>query len=281
MTLLLAAGASRPAPASPEPREVAPSLAPEELRETARAELGRAIGALSPTEQRRLVGTYVAFDDDASDPLALAACDDDGDHVVVLSVAMLRLTADLARAAAQDEREGTRRVEEHASLLARAHVPGRRLLPLAPGAYVGAGAAAVETIAATRRAEMLAFVIGHEVARLRAADVTCPSATATREVGDDTWTREERRRALAAAEQIYAAGARQVPRDEEATRRVLATGRDVTGAVALLRFAEQLERERLLVASLFVPTWITLHPSAATRAATVRAVATEPRRERL
>lgn len=280
LALALALASPSPRTARAEGREVAPGLAAEELREGARHELRRAIGALAPEEQRRLAGTYVAFDEDGSDPLALAACDDDGDHVVVLSEAMLRLVSDVARASAADERDGARRVEEYASFLARSQVSGRRLLPPPPGTFTTARTTDLDALAAARRVEALAFVVGHEVARLRAGDVTCPNPTVTREEGDEVWTREERRRALEVAGRVYGAGARQVPRDEETARRLLAIGRDVTGALALLRFTEQLERERLLVASPFAPTWVTLHPSAATRAAAIRAVAAEPRRDR-
>lgn len=253
----------------------------ESLRAVARTELDRALGALEPDERRRLAGTYIALDDDAADPLAIAACDDDGDHVVVLSEATLRLAHDVARAQAADEVEGTRRVEEHASFLARAQLPGRKLLPLQPGAYPSDPNGRIDTIARRRLESALAFVVGHEVARLRAGDVTCPRPTATREAGDATWTRDERRRALESAERVYRTGAAQVTRDDETARRVVTTGRDLTGALGFLRFVEQLERERARVLGRFSPSYLAHHPSAATRTATLRGAEADAKRRDL
>ncbi len=250
--------------------DLTPELASEELREATRTELRRQLAVLEPADQKKLVGTYVAFEPDAADPLAFAACDDDGDHVVVLSDAMLRLLAEIARAQAADESNGSRKIEDYAAFVARSQVQGRKLLPPPAGFYAGekSGVTADE-----RLREALAFVVGHELARLRAGDLQCPRPTATRESGDDVWTRDEERRALEAAERAYARGATQSSRDDEAITRVVDTGRGSAGALAVLRFFEQLERERLVSVGRFTPTYLTLHPSSATRAGTVRAAA--------
>lgn len=248
--------------------DLAPLLAQEELREVARDELRRQLVQLAPADQAKLAGTYVAIANDASDPLSLAACDDDGDHVVVVSDAMLRLVAAVARGQADDEANGTRKVEDYASYLGRAQVPGQKLLPPPPGFYATSGPAEGE-----RLHEAMAFVVGHELARLRAGDVTCPRPTATKEAGDDEWTRAEQRRAMERAERVYSGGASQTARDDEAVTRADASGRGSAGVLGLLRFFEQLERERLVTISRFTPTYLTLHPSSVTRAATVRAAA--------
>jgi ABC-type amino acid transport substrate-binding protein len=262
--------------------DIAPALEAEELHDVARAALEDALEALEVDDRRRLVGTYVAFDPDVADAFALAACDDDGDHVVVLSEALLRLAADVARLEAADDALGTRKVEEYAGFLARAQLPDRKLLPPPPGSYAVDAGGRIDPAARRHLAGAVAFVVGHEIARLRAGDVRCPRPTATRESGDTTWTREERRRALEGAERVYRAGASQVARDEEAATRVAQSGRDLAGALGLLRFFEQLERERLTALGRFAPTYLAHHPSSPRRAATVRAAeaAVAARRER-
>jgi hypothetical protein len=251
--------------------DIAPALDAEELHEVARAALEDALVTLEMGDRRRLVGTYVAFDPDVTDTIALAACDDDGDHVVVLSEALLRLAADVARLEAADDVLGTRKVEEYTGFLARAQLPDRKLLPPPPGSYAVDASGRIDPAARRHLAGAVAFLVGHEVARLRAGDVRCPHPTATHESGDATWTREERRRALEGAERVYRAGASQVARDDEAATRAAQAGRDLAGALGMLRFFEQLERERLTALGRFAPTYLTHHPSSPTRAATVRA----------
>ena len=115
--------------------EVAPELEPSDLREIARTELKRIVATLPANDQKRLVGVYAAFHSDASDPFALAACDDDGDYVVVISDAMLRLGANVARAQSYDDANTSRKIEDYAAYVARTQIPGRRLVPPPPGFY--------------------------------------------------------------------------------------------------------------------------------------------------
>jgi hypothetical protein len=156
--------------------ELAPELLTEELHEKARRELRVLEATLDEADRRKLVGTYVAFDPSASDPLAMAACDDDGDSVVVVSEAMLRLVDDVAHAESDDEATGTHRLEEHAAFLAASQLPGRRLLPPPPGFYAPLRGTSCEE----RLREALAFVLAPELERLRAGDLVCPHPTAPR-----------------------------------------------------------------------------------------------------
>jgi hypothetical protein len=120
--------------------EIAPELETFELRQKAQTEAKRLVDDLAANDRRRLTGVYVAFDGNASDPSAMAACDDDGDYVVVITDAMLRLLSLVARAQSDDESNGTHGVEGYASFLATSQMPGRRVLPPPPGFYASASA---------------------------------------------------------------------------------------------------------------------------------------------
>ena len=162
--------------------EVAPELEGADLRQVAGAELRRLARSMSASEQKRLVGIYAAFDDDASDPIAQVACDDDGDYVIVLSEAMLRLASYLAHGASDDDSAA------YARFVAHSQVPGRRLLPPPAGFF---GTRLPGTTFESRLREALSFVIARELAHLRAGDLTCDHPTATHEHGDDAWTAPE------------------------------------------------------------------------------------------
>lgn len=257
--------------------EVAPELEALELRQRAQAEASRLLAGLSEADQRRLRGAYVAFDANPNDPSAMAACDDDGDYVIVVTDAMLRLASIVARAQSADEVDGSRSVEDYAAFVGRAQVPGRRLLPPPPGFYAAPSGGATHTAPETRLRESLAFVIARELTLLRSGDLVCPHPTATHEEGDDRWTPSEQRRALEAAASLYPG--RAPARDEEATWRVLEIGRNERGALGLLRFFAHLELERPLGAGRFVPTYLVLHPGAITRVAAIEAAAAAHRSE--
>lgn len=244
--------------------EIAPELEVQELRQTAVNEGKRLFEGLDAASKRRLVGLYVAFEDNAADPGAMASCDDDGDYVIVLSDAMLRLAANVARAATQDEESGSRTVEDYASFVARSQVRGRRLLPPPAGFFT---AAASGDARETRLREALSFVLARELAHLRAGDLVCARPTATHEHGDDVWTAAEQRWATVAASTLYPG--RAAERDAEATSRVVAAGRSEAGALALLRFFVRLDSDRAALPARFVPSYAAQHPGAASRVATV------------
>jgi hypothetical protein len=220
---------------------------------------------MSPIDQRRLVGAYVAFEPSVSDPIAMTACDDDGDYVVVVSDAMLRLVACVARAATYDDANSNHKVEEYGSFLAVSQVPGRRLLPPPPGFY---GPEKAANTYEDRLTEALAFVVARELAHLRAGDLVCPKPTATRESGDDQWTASEERKALETAKMIYPG--RSSERDTEAMMRVLEVGHTERGALSLLRFFTQFEAERRFADARFAPTYGLHHPVSASRLAVVK-----------
>jgi hypothetical protein len=262
--------------------EIAPELETFELRQKAQTEAKRLVDDLAATDRRRLTGVYVAFDGNATDPSAMAACDDDGDYVVVITDAMLRLVSLVARAQSDDESHGTHGVEGYASFLATSQVPGRRVLPPPPGFYASASASQSQSLDAggaqeVRLREALSFVIARELTHFRAGDLVCAHPTATHENGDDVWTANEQRHALETARSLYPG--RATPRDEEATTRVLEAGHTEQGALGLLRFFAKLEAEGSTRALRFVPTYLVQHPGSSARAASVKTAATNQRGE--
>lgn len=252
--------------------EIAPELEALELRQKALAETKTLVSGLAANDRRRLIGIYLAFDANASDPSAMVACDDDGDYVIVVTDALLRLVSLVARAQSYDEANGSRAIADYAAFVARSQIPGRRLLPPPPGFFT---AQIDGTTRETRLREALSFVLARELAHLRAGDLVCAHPTATHEHGDDEWTATEQRRALETAATVYPG--RPVERDTEATVRVLDSGRSEDGALGLLRFFAQLEVERAAHTSQFAATYGVQHPSAATRMAVVKTAAKEHR----
>lgn len=252
--------------------EVAPGLEPSDLRELAKNELKKLVGRLPAADQRRLVGVYAAFHPDASDPFALAACDDDGDYVIVVSDAMLRLVANVARAQSYDDANTSRKIEDYAAYVARTQIPGRRLVPPPPGFYTAELAAKTYD---DRLRESLAFVVARELTHLRTAQLTCPKPTATKEAGDDEWTNAEHRKALENGGALYPGRGAD---DGEAIVRVLDAGRSERGALGLLRFFDQYEAEQRVFVPRFAPTYRTYYPSSAMRASAIK-VAADSHRE--
>ncbi|HSO35790.1 MAG TPA: hypothetical protein VLT33_24845 [Labilithrix sp.] len=259
-----------PAPARAD--EIAPELETAELRAKAETEAKRLVANLAASDRRRLVGVYVAFDANASDPSAMVACDDDGDYVIVVTDAMLRLASLVARAQSYDEANGSHAIEDYAEFVARSQIPGRRLVPPPSGFFT---APIAESTHESRLREALAFVMARELAHLRAGDLVCGRPTATHEHGDDVWTAAEQQRALETAARIYRGPA--ATRDAEATTRILEMGRNEEGALGLLRFFAQLEIERATHGARFSPTYLVQHPNAAARSATVKAAAKDHR----
>ncbi len=252
------------APRAARADEVAPELEGADLRLMAQHELKKLVAQLPANDQKRLTGIYVAFDPSPSDPIAQVACDDDGDYVVLLSDAMLRLVAHVARAESYDEANSSRKVEDYAAFLVRTQVPGRRLLPPPPGFYTAAKPAGSYD---ERLSDALSFVVARELTHFRAGDHVCPRPTPTKESGDDTWTTAEQRKANEIAQSVYPG---RHERDGEATVRVLDAGRTERGALALLRFFTQFEAERVVAVGRFSPTYLAQHPGAVLRAATVK-----------
>ncbi len=155
---------------------------------------------------QKLTGVYVAFDPDPRAPLAIAACDDDGDFVVVLSDAMLTLVDAVARAKATDDALGSSKLDAYARLLAKAQRPGERLLTPPAGFYDAAQSTPeISRAQAKQFRAITTYLVATEIAHMTAGDLVCASPTATHERGDDEWTTKERDAALAATRDVHEA----------------------------------------------------------------------------
>jgi hypothetical protein len=147
----------------------------------------------------RVVGLYLASDDRALDPYTAAACDDDGDPVVVVSDAMLTLVDDATEAMANDALPGTQAgagTSAYAAFLAVHQRPRARLLPPPPGAFVAEGPERDRAREQGLFTNVVRWLLAREFAHHALGHLCCPAPTATRERGDDVWTNEERVHAI-------------------------------------------------------------------------------------
>jgi hypothetical protein len=284
--------------------EAAPFVTVSLLRYAASAELERMLGRLPTDVRRALIGAYVAFDDSPTDPSSMSGCDDDGDYVVVVSDALLRLAGFVAEAEATDEAYGTHEVDDYATFLAEAEGAKVRPVPPPPGFFEpsrarlapnadrgrrgerserwpGDGAEGLRLgLRALRFREIVAAIVAHELVHFVQGDLACPNPTATHERGDDQWTREEREQALDVASRVYTPE-RVRAADAAATMLLLDEGLTETGSLAWLRTMERLERQARatgLSRQLPVPaasTYLLLHTEEAVRVEVVRAAAAE------
>lgn len=231
--------------------EVAPALEGADLRVRASLLLRELMNA---KPEPKLRGIYAAFDPSVSDPIAMAACDDDGDYVIVMSDAMLRLAGFIARLATEDDANHGHKLDDYADHLAKNQTPGKRLLPPAAGAYT-AGAGDDDRWAAIMR-----FLYARELAHLRAGELVCPNPTVTKERGDDDWTPAEAAAARTSASALYPG--KQAERDANAIDE-LGTN---DGALALLQFFASFEA----AGPRSLPSYLPLHPRSAARLLAIR-----------
>lgn len=186
--------------ASAQNKSIAPSLAPQALHQRTDDLLQALMRELPAATQAALVGTYVAFDPDLSQPYAMIACDDDGDHVVVVTDAMIEFAQRIAEAKSADEHTGSKKLEAYAATLAAQTVRGVRLLPPPPGFYSGAHDP-------DREGELfddaMRGVLAHELARLARRHLVCGHPTVAKESADEIWTPAERAFAWSLAPRLY------------------------------------------------------------------------------
>jgi hypothetical protein len=188
----------------PAPAPAAPGLALQAARATASDALKSVVQKLPAAAREKLPGVYVAFAPDPKAALALAACDDDGDYVVVLSDAMLALVDAVARAKATDDALSTTKLEAYARLLAKAQQPGERLLTPPAGFYDAAQSTPELARAQVKQFRaIVTYLVATEVAHMTAGDLVCGRPTATHERGDDEWTAQEQEAALAVSREVH------------------------------------------------------------------------------
>jgi len=263
------------------------------LHAQASDELRRLLAKLPKAQTARLSGIYLAFDAHTAEPTAMAACDDDGDYVVVMSDLLLGMIDYVAKAKASDEVFATRKLDEYAAWLSRPESKGGRLVT-PPADSIDppqAQSPAKADLERARLREALSGVIAHELMHLVFGDITCPSPTVAHERGDDEWTREEREHALSVALKVYTTP-RVLAADGAGTLLSLQASRTEEGIVALLLTFDRIERSGLDAASAgpsgqpsatdapnrAASSYLRLHPGSDLRAQVVRAAANQWRR---
>jgi hypothetical protein len=169
--------------------DVAPGLAESAREDDAREELALLLSSRGEAERHRVRGVYVAIMPSDTDPLAMPACDDDGDYVVVVSRAMLALVDHVAYAWASDRLRGTHLVEAYGALLSRSQIAGTR--PLPPPLGEASPSSSVGELAHAFSRDALAFVLADELSFAVRGALECPHPTVTHEHGDDEWTASE------------------------------------------------------------------------------------------
>jgi hypothetical protein len=184
----------------------APTLSLQAAHAATTDALKSVVAKLPFAAAQKLTGVYVAFDPDPKAPLALAACDDDGDFVVVLSDAMLTLVDAVARAKATDDALGSAKLDAYARLLSKAQRPGERIVT-PPAGFYDPGQSTPELARAQAKLfrAIATYLVATELAHMTAGDLVCASPTATHERGDDEWTANERELALATTRAVHEA----------------------------------------------------------------------------
>jgi hypothetical protein len=250
-----------------------PALAAAHLE--ASEDLRTLMDRVSPEARRRLTGIYVAFDTSVTDVGSMAACDDDGDYVVVISDALFGVADFVAQAEATDEIFWTHKLDEYAGFLAESQRSGTRSLPPPPGFFdaTQTNAARKMDVEAARFREIVAGIVAHELEHLLQGDLVCPNPTATHERGDDEWTREEREHAVTVAEKLYTPP-RVLAADGAGIDRLLDLGLTEKGELAWLSTQDRIERVARERVDHPVPsTYLRLHEACGVRAEVVRAEA--------
>lgn len=242
--------------------EVAPALETADLRVDATA-------ALRMLDRRAIPGVYVAFDPNPTDALAQAACDDDGDPVIVVSDAMLRLVAQITRLAQHDRDHQTSTLDGYAAYLVANQAPGKRLLAPPPGTF-DAGSS-VDAVPREQLVAALLFVLARELEHHRARDLACAHPTLTTEAGDAIWTAGEQIAAVATARSLYPGNAS--ARDEAAAAGLVATS--AQGAFDVLAFFARFDAEHAKTPARVVPSYVVTHPRSAARLASVKSIASK------
>jgi hypothetical protein len=261
--------------------DVAPGAARAWLRQVAATELESAVNALPYLTQRSLSGVYVAFDDSVTDVSAMAACDDDGDDVVVVSDALLTVASFVAEAEASDETCGAHRVAELAHFLRGAKEEvllrkGVRPLPPPRGFFDACPSQDAQTQdrAYLRFREIVASIVDHELVHFVEGNLRCPHPTSTHESGDDDWTPSEREQAVRAASEFYSPE-RTTMADALATALLLESGHTELGSLSWLETIESLERPGDAAPYPLAWTYLGLHRVASSRRTSVGRAAAE------
>ncbi len=219
-----------------------PTLGPLGRHVEAELLLRDLVSVLPDDVRARISGIYVAFTATPVDVISQAACDDDGDDVIVLSDAMLVLLEYVTHAQARDVGNSRTNVVSLAAHYAKDQRAGERLLPPGPGAFESSDSRAVELVHTARFREALSGVLAHELSIFARSELTCAHPTATHERGDDVWTPEEAELAREIATRLYGKG-RARGREEDAVLLTVASNGDAVGYTGWLAFLAAMDAD--------------------------------------
>lgn len=212
--------------------DVAPGLSLAALHQ----EASDALASLVSLRPALPPGLYVAIDADPVHPYVVPGCDDDGDAVLVVSDAALKLLEHASYGLALDEAHGTQLLAEYAALLATAQRAGARLVP--PGsAFFRDVDAGIERAATLHFRAALGFWLGRAASVHDASEISCVAPNLFREHGDRTWSVAERSVALARAATL--GRERDGLRSAWALAGLFALGGNERSSVALASLAQQ------------------------------------------
>jgi hypothetical protein len=156
------------------------------LRQRAQQLLTELVAALPADSQQRVLGIPLIYDDKPGEVNAFAACSR-GRALMAITDEMLRINAFLAQSQANDERFGTRKVDELIRYVGQHQQPER------PLAFPGVGFFDLQQQADAQRVnrqhqlfdEQVAFILGHELAHHHLGHLPCtarPDALGTAEI---------------------------------------------------------------------------------------------------
>lgn len=135
-----------------------------------------------------VVPPYLAISSDRARWFAHAACDDDGDNVIVISQALISLVYDIARS--QDAHD---KIVAYRDLLRRNPVSANATLPPPAHFFSPATASTESDETAARARSMFVYLFSVELLRFESNTVVCAHPDRTREANDNRWSSSEQR----------------------------------------------------------------------------------------
>jgi hypothetical protein len=150
------------------------------LRAQASGILAELVAALPPLQNSRVAAIPLVVDSTPGEVNAFATCSASGRAAMAVTDGLLDIQAHLARARAHDEMGGTRKVDEYIALIARNQRPKQPVVRPAPGFFDPALDVNPQKLARQRQVldEMIAFVLGHELAHHYLGHLPCTGAGA-------------------------------------------------------------------------------------------------------
>lgn len=188
------------------------------MRGEASAILNDLVQALPPASQQRVLGIPLVFDDKVGEVNAFAACDS-GRSLMAISDGLLEIAGWLAQAQAHDSVFGTRKADEYIALVARYQKPDQPIVRPAADFFPGGQQLEPRKVTLQHQVfdELVAFVLGHELAHHHLGHLPCTGTPGPLGSGDVA-------RVLSSAVPLLNQP-NELSADWEGTRNVLGAGR--------------------------------------------------------